>query len=335
MRKKERKPQGPVGENKSDIVRELPLACSDERAAVEFMERQRWGDSPACPRCGDLDVVQVKSKTGERNARYLWRCHGCKQQFTVRVGTIMEDSPIPLRHWCYAFWAACAGKKGVSAMQIQRQTGLSYKSALFMMHRVRYAMTPDGPEPILDGVIEADETYVGGKARNLSAATRRAMRAAGNTRRVSSGQHPKTPVVALVQRGGYVRASVCPTVTAKNLREMLLTHVAPSAQLMTDESNLYVKVGDPFAGHEVVKHSLYEYVRGEAHVNSAESFFARLKRQIYGTHHSVSPRHLHRYVAECAFKHNTRWFEDGERTVRAIRGADGKRLRYKQPVRGN
>jgi hypothetical protein len=246
----------------------------------------------------------------------------------------MEDSPIPLRHWCYGFWAACAGKKGVSAMQIQRQTGLSYKSALFMMHRIRYAMTPTEPEPKMKGVIEADETYVGGKARNLSRATRKAMREAGNTRRVTRAQHPKTPVVALVQRGGYVRASVCPTVTAKNLREILLANVAASAQLMTDESNLYARTGLPFSAHEVVKHSLYEYVRGEAHVNSAESFFARLKRQIYGTHHSVSPRHLHRYVAEVAFKHNTRWFEDGERTVRAIQGADGKRLRYKQPIKG-
>lgn len=142
---------------------ELPRACSDERAAVEFMERQRWGDTPACPRCGDTDVVQMQSKGGARNARYLWRCYGCKQQFTVRVGTIMEDLPIPLRHWCYAFWAACAGKKGVSAMQIQRQTGLSYKSALFMMHRIRYAMTPDPRPSKLDGIVEVDETYVGGK----------------------------------------------------------------------------------------------------------------------------------------------------------------------------
>jgi transposase-like protein len=332
MRKKERKPQGPVGSDKSEVVAELPRACSDERAAVEFMEAQRWGETPACPRCGDCDVVQIKAKDGSRNSRFLWRCHGCKTQFTVRVGTVMEDSPIPLRHWCYAFWAACAGKKGVSALQIQRQTGLSYKSALFMMHRIRYAMTPDFAPPKLTGIVEADETYVGGKTRNRSRAERLALRAQGY-RRMPKQDNYKVPVMALVQRGGEVRALVVPTITANNVREVLLRNIDTSARLMTDESNLYNRVGKPFASHEAVKHALYEYVRGEAHVNSAESFFSRLKRQLYGTHHAVSKKHLHRYVAEVAFKHNTRWFEDGERTVRAIQGADGKRLRYKEPVK--
>lgn len=199
MRKKERKPQGPVGESKSDVVADLPHACCDEQAAVEFMERQRWGEmSAACPRCGDTDVAQMRAKDGSHNARYLWRCHGCKRQFTVRVGTIMEDSPIPLRHWCYAFWAACAGKKGVSAMQIQRQTGLSYKSALFMMHRIRYAMTPDGPEPKLTGIVEADETYVGGRTVKRSRAERRAVYESGH-RRMPKRNNNKVPVMALVQ----------------------------------------------------------------------------------------------------------------------------------------
>lgn len=331
MRKKERKPQGPVGEAKSEIVAELPRACSDERAAVEFMERQRWGETPACPRCGDLAVRQMQAKDGSRNARFLWKCSGCKQQFTVRVGTILEDSPIQLRHWCYAFWAACAGKKGVSAMQIQRQTGLSYKSALFMMHRIRYAMTPQTNPPKFDGIVEVDETYVGGRAVRRSRAERLALRSAGH-KRMPMPPSNKVPVVAVVQRGGDVRAMVVPTVTAHNVREILLGTVKPSARLMTDESNIYKRVGTPFASHESVKHSLYEYVRGEAHINSAESFFSRLKRQLYGTHHAVSPKHLHRYVAEAAFKHNTRWLEDGARTVAAIQGADGKRLRYKQPV---
>lgn len=335
MRKRQRKPQGAAGEAKSEVLADLPHACSDEQAAVEFMERQRWGQMAACPRCGDLDVAQMKAKDGSRNARYLWRCHGCKQQFTVRVGTIMEDSPIPLRHWCYAFWAACAGKKDVSAMQIQRQTGLSYKSALFMMHRIRFAMTPDPRPSKLEGIVEVDETYVGGRTRNRSRAERLALRAAGlGTDRMPKQDNDKMPVLALVQRGGDVLAMVVPTVTAKNVREILLGNIATSARLMTDENNIYKRVGTPFASHEAVKHSLYEYVRGEAHINSAESFFSRLKRQLYGTHHAVSKKHLHRYLAEVVFKHNTRWLEDGARTVAAIQGADGKRLRYKQPVNG-
>src|SRR5215208_6211329 len=130
----------PVATSKSEVVAALPAVCSDERTAVEFWERHRLGDTPNCPRCGDTAVAQMKARDGERNARFLWRCHGCKQQFTVRVGTVMEDSPIPVRHWCYALWAACASKKGVSAKQIQRMTGVSYKSALFLMHRIRFAM---------------------------------------------------------------------------------------------------------------------------------------------------------------------------------------------------
>lgn len=329
MPKRERKPQRPVGENKDDIVRELPAACSDETLAVEFMERRRWGHSPACPRCGDTAVRQMLAKDGTRNKRFLWKCSGCKQQYTVRVGTIMEDSPIPVRHWCYAFWSACAGKKGVSALQITRQTGLSYKSALFMMHRIRFAMTPDVAPPKLTGIVEADETYVGGKTRHRSRTERRALRAALVDIKLPRQDNNKVPVMALVQRDGDVRAMVVPTVTASNVQAVLLGHIDPSARLMTDENNVYTKVGKPFASHESVKHSLYEYARGEAHINTAESFFSRLKRQFYGTHHAVSPKHLHRYVAEVAFKRNTRNFEDGERVLRAIHGADGKRLRYR------
>jgi hypothetical protein len=138
--------------------------------------------------------------------------------------------------------------------------------------------------------------------------------------------------MALLQRGGDVRATVVPVVTAANVQGVLLANMETSARMMTDESNLYTKVGGPFASHESVKHGIYEYVRGEVTTNGVESFFARLKRQLYGTHHAVSKRHLHRYVAEVAFKHNTRWLEDGERTVRAIQGGDGKRLRYRTPV---
>jgi transposase-like protein len=128
----------------------IPLACADEAAAVAFLEAQRWGNTPNCPRCGDVEVTQMKAKDGSRNVRFLWRCQGCKQQYTVRVGTIMEDSPIPLRHWCLAVYRAAASKKGVSALQIQRETDLSYKSALYLMHRIRWAMAPANEnEPML------------------------------------------------------------------------------------------------------------------------------------------------------------------------------------------
>ena len=132
-----------VAGDKSETVAQLPRACQDETLAVEFMERQRWGDRPACARCGSDAVYQMQGRDGKRSARYLWRCKSCDKQYTVRIGTVFEDSRIPLRHWCYGFWAACASKKGVSALQIKRMTGLSYKSALFMMHRIRWAMTDE------------------------------------------------------------------------------------------------------------------------------------------------------------------------------------------------
>ena len=145
------------GESKSEVIRALPLACQNETAAVEFMESMRWGDEPCCPRCGDVDVYKmIDRKTGERNKRFLWRCKGCNQQFTVRVGTVMEDSRIPLRHWCFAYWRAATSKKGVSALEIRRQTGLSYKSALFLMHRIRFAMAPTDGEPKLTGTVKVD-----------------------------------------------------------------------------------------------------------------------------------------------------------------------------------
>ncbi|HEY4101345.1 MAG TPA: IS1595 family transposase [Gemmatimonadales bacterium] len=321
-----------IANDKSPLVASLPLACADEDAAVAFIEEQRWGGEPVCPHCGTVNEArQIVGKDGQRGPRYLWRCTACKKQFTVRIGSIFGDSKIPLRHWCYAFWAACASKKGVSALQIRRQTGLSYKSALFLMHRIRFAMTPDyGPQAKLSGVVEADETYVGGSPRQMSRAEKRAARieayAKGAKRLPRRTGKSKVPVVAVVQRDGEVRASVMPVVTAANIKTMLVENVDLGSTLMTDESPLYTKVGSPFANHETVNHSSHEYARGDAHSNSVESFFSRLKRQMYGTHHAVSPRHLHRYVAEVAFKHNTRKMEDGERTLAAIKGAVGKKL---------
>src|SRR6266571_1810037 len=212
---------GRVAADKSGIVAELPRACSDELAAVEFLERQRWGDEAACPRCGATDVWQMKGRDGERNTRFLWGCRGCNHQFTVRIGTVFEDSRIPLRHWCYAFWAACASKKGVSALQIKRQTGLSYKSALFLMHRIRYAMADSSSSP-LNGIVEVDETYVGGKPR---AKVLRALAVEGGRvrniykrGRTHDFLRRKTPVLALVERSGRVHAEVPTHVSAAHLR---------------------------------------------------------------------------------------------------------------------
>jgi transposase-like protein len=325
---------GKVAGDKSGIVAALPAACSEELAAVEFMERQRWGDNAACPHCGATDVYQMRGRDGKRNTRFLWRCRDCAEQFTVRIGTVFEDSRIPLRHWCYGFWAACASKKGVSALQIKRQTGLSYKSALFLMHRIRYAMTPDR-SPRLAGTVEVDETYVGGKPRNMSLAKRRAIPFSRRSRGLPTPRGrgaDKPPVVALVERGGRIRTRVIADVSGKTLKRAIRESVRSTATIHTDELSSYRGIGKHFAGgHHTVRHSTNEYVRGDVHVNTAESFFALLKRGLIGTFHAVSRRHLHRYVNEFAFRWNHRKDDDGARTVAAIRGAEGKRLRYREP----
>ncbi len=228
-----------IAKDKSEIISNLPKACSDESAAVAFLEAQRWDGKPVCAHCGSEQVYQMKGRDGERNKRFLWRCRDCDKQYTVRADTVFSDSGIPLRHWCYAFWAACASKKGVSAMQIKRQTGLSYKSALFMMHRIRFAMADDHslPEP-MTGTIEVDETYVGGKPRH---------KGAHNIKKRGRGTD-KAPVVALVQRGGVVRAMTVEKVNAKNLKQIVRQNVHPSARIMTDEAPFYKGLNREFEG---------------------------------------------------------------------------------------
>jgi len=296
------------------VIMALPAACSDEKAAVEFMEAQRWGDHPACPRCGDLDVYQMKdAKTGERQANFRWRCHGCKEQFTVRIGTVFEDSRIELRHWCFAFWRSATSKKGVSALEIHRQTGLSYKSSLFMLHRIRFAMDEQDIEP-LKGDVEVDEIFIGGKGKRKARKTR-------------------MPVVGLKERGGRVRPRVIADVTSKSLKGVIRENVDKSSRILTDEWAGYRGIGMEFkGGHETVRHGTREYVRGDVHTNSIEGFFGMLRRGLDGIYHSVSRKHLHRYLSEFEFRHNHRELDDGERTVAAIRAANNKRLTYAEQV---
>lgn len=323
---------GRPGEAKSDIVRELPIACSDELAAVEFLERMLWGEAPGCVHCGDTAVYQMKdSKTGARSTRFLWRCRGCKRQFTIRTKTVLEDSRIPLRYWCFAFWRAATSKKGVSAKEIQRQTGLSYKSALFLMHRVRWAMAPTDDAPKLTGTVECDETWIGGKPRHRFKQKHENPFDPRNNYKSRYKRHK--PVFAAIQRNGQARVRVLPTVTGETLRKAVLDHVDLSARLMTDEHRGYIPVGRQFAGgHDQIQHKNNIYVRGDITTNAVEGFFANLKRGINGIYHAVSHKHLQRYLDEFEFRYNHRQVEDGERTAAAMRGAVGKRLMYRDPV---
>jgi transposase-like protein len=309
--------------NTSPILSALRAATQSETAAVEFLEHQRWGSAPACPRCGDADVYQMKSVDGGRNKDCRWRCNGCKQMFTVRTGTIFEESRLPLRVWVYAFWKACSSKKGISALQLSREMEITHKSALFVLRRIRHGLGYDqNHDPKhLTGTVEVDETYIGGKPRN----------------RTPGGQGPrdKAPVVAMVQRGGDVRFQHMERVTADRLTEAIAANASITARLMTDEHAGYAHVGRAFVGgHHTTTHSRREYVRAgtDIHSNTAESVFSLLKRGVMGTFHSVSKKHLPNYLNEFEFRWNTRKMEDGQRVSKAIRRVDGKRLTYRESV---
>lgn len=305
--------------SKSNVVAEIPAACSDELTAVEFFEKQRWGNNPCCVKCGSVDVYKMAdAKTGERNKRFLWRCKDCKEQYTVRIGTIYEESRIPLKHWAYAFWRACSSKKGVSALEIQRQCQISYKSALFLMNRIRFAMAPDLPAPPLTGIVECDETYVGGKPRNKFIDNR------------PTKLKNKTIVFGAVERGGQIRRRVIADVTGKTLKAEIKKVVDPRSRIMTDEFVSYKGIGESFeGGHSRIRHKLGQYAKGDITTNTIESSFALIKRGIIGTYHNVSREYLHRYLWQFDFMWNARKLNDGERTVLAVKSAEGKRLTYK------
>ncbi|HET9181915.1 MAG TPA: IS1595 family transposase [Candidatus Angelobacter sp.] len=306
----------------TEIIREIPKACSDELAAVEFFEAQRWGDTPACVHCGSVEVYKMTdAKTGERSKRFLWRCRDCGQQFTVRIGTVFEESRLELRHWAYAFWRAATSKKGVSALEIKRHCQISYKSALFLMNRIRFAMAPDDNAPKLTGNVECDETYIGPRKPRYKGTSKRG--------RGTS----KIPVFCAVERDGQIRRRIVPDVTTETIEDAIREEVDRRARLITDEFSAYRRIGPEYAGHDTVCHATKEYARGDVHTNTAESSHALVKRGIVGIYHNVSSEYLHRYLWHFDFLWNNRKLNDGERVILAIQAAEGKRLMYKPPIR--
>lgn len=290
---------------------------STEESAREYFETMRWPNGPVCPHCGNNDRARVYAVTpnAEKKIRAgLYKCAECKGQFTVTMGTVMEDSHIPLNKWLVAFYIMCASKTQVSALQIQRQLEIgSYRSAWFLCHRIRFSLANSTPSDFLTGTIEADETYVGGKKSGHGRAY------VGN----------KTAVVSLVERDGRVRSHVMEMVNGQEITKLLRQHVSTDAILNTDESRLYKKVGKEFASHEYARHD--EETGRLATTNAVEGFFGNSKRSLDGAHHHISKTHAGLYFAELDYKYNTRKSTDGARTTLGIQQMTGKRLMLRAP----
>lgn len=231
-----------------------------------------------------------------------------------------KESRLDLRHWCYAFWRASTSKKGVAALEIKRHCQISYKSALFLMNRIRFALAPDPAAPRLVGTVECDETYIGPRKPRYKGTSKRG--------RGTS----KIPVFCAVERNGKIRRRIVTDVTTETIEGAIREEVDNRAHLMTDEFSAYRRIGKEYAGHTTVCHATKEYARGIAHTNTAESSHALVKRGIVGIYHNVSREYLHRYLWHYDFLWNTRELNDGERTIKAVKSAEGKRLMYKLPI---
>src|SRR5690348_14819804 len=295
----------------------------NEAAAYEYVEARLWPAGPVCPHCGATGD-KIGRLAGKSTRPGLRKCYACRKPFTVKIGTIFEDSHCPLRYWLQAIHLMCASKKGISTRQLQRTLGVGMKTAWFLGHRIREAMKRDDGVPPLGGegkYIEADETFVGRKPGT----------------KVGKGHSHMNAVAALVERGGDVRSFHVPNVRGETLRAVIARHASAASHFRTDELRAYTEIGWNFASHAAVKHGADEYVRGDAHTNTIEGFFSILKRGVYGTYQHVSEAHLHRYLAEFDFRYTNRekvGIDDVARADLALTGAKGKRLTYETTGRG-
>jgi transposase-like protein len=318
----------PEADKEELTLKTLSREYASEDKARELLESMLWPQGPVCPHCKNITekpIYKLKpsqfSKSPARNGVY--KCGACRKQFTVTVGTVFEGSHIPISTWLMAIFILCSSKKSVSSKQLERMLGVTYKTAWFMSHRIRHAMTPNHwAVPKLTGTVEVDETFVGGKGDN----------------RTKNLRH--TPVVALIERDGPARVKVIASVTQKNLGQVLYECVDKSAVVNTDEHPGYKKPLTQWKAHHAVNHSKVEYHRTNpdgsiATTNSAESFFSLLKRGVYGSWHHVSPEHLPKYANEFAFRWTHRRVTDGERMENFFPMAIGKRMMYRQPKTGS
>jgi len=300
----------------SDSVLNAPH-FHDEEAAYAFVEAKLWPHGPVCFHCKGTD--RVGKMAGKSTRTGLYKCYACRKPFTVKMGTIFEASHVEMKLWLQAIHLICASKKGISSNQLHRTLGVTLKTAWFMSHRIREAMRSGSLAPMggEGAIVEADETYIGRK---------------DGTEKARGGYHHKRAVVSLVERGGEARTFHVDRATVAEVVPIVRKNVSKETALMTDESNLYVRVGGEFASHGAVEHGVGEYVRGDIHTNTVEGYFSIFKRGFKGIYQHCGEKHLHRYLAEYDFRYNNRvrlGVDDVQRAEKALVGVVGKRLTYR------
>jgi transposase-like protein len=301
-------------------LQEAILYFDDPRNCREYLVARRWPDGVICPRCGSKNVLLL-----EKYNRWHCREKHDAPQFTLKTGTVMEDSPISLDKWLMVMWQIVNSKNGISSCEVHRAIGVTQKSAWFMDHRIRFALGMDAGEK-MSGHVEADETFIGGKARNMHA-SKRARRITG------TGGQDKVPVMGILERGkdgknSKVRTAIVPNTKRSTIHAEVRKHVEAGSALYSDALRSYNGLEREYA-HQVIDHAV-AYVDGNVHTNSLENFWSLLKRSISGTYVSVEPFHLFRYLDEQAYRFNQRHMTDAERFDIAVKGIVGKRLTFDQ-----
>ena len=278
---------------------ELFEAFPTEQHAIDHLTAIRWRNGKFCPLCGNADEARIGTLTGTNTHK----CYVCRERFSIRVGTIFQDTKLPLRKWFIAIWMVTSHTKGIASTVLAKDLGVTQKTAWFVLHRLRHASRTPSFQAPLQGVVEIDETFVGGKQHNMHADKRKEL---------GGGASGKTVVFGMIERDGDLRAGVVEDVKQTTLEPIVLHHVAKGATIYTDEHRSYRDLKYDFR-HSTVRHSDHQYVNGSVHTNSIESVWALLKRQIIGIHHWVSPKHLDAYVSEMSFRFNSRDLTSGQR----------------------
>ncbi len=296
---------------------ELTKMFPDEKSAVRWFEKILWGDQRVCPHCGSTDTKEASHR------KMPYWCPDCRHYFSVKTGSVLQNSKVPMRKWAFAVYLYVTNIKGISSMRLHRELDVTQKTAWFMLHRIREGWKATGLPDSFSGPVESDEAYIGGKRKNMSKSKRKAI--------TRQGTYGKTAVVGVKDRAtNTVRAVPVPETTLKTVQDYVAPHIAPGAALYTDSFSVYRDF--PFS-HEIVRHGVGEYVRGNVHTNGIESFWALLKRAHYGTYHWMSKKHLARYLNEFTGRHNVRKLDTIDQMRDLATSLTGKQLLYRDLIK--